>query len=325
MRLLNIKTLKLEWFHSADVALRYAILSHRWEDEEVLFEDVEVRPEAQKLKSLQMKLEETERRLNALNRKIEGGTWTDLCSATLDTSGLANTELGDQISSTSSKPEHLASVRESQEVKPKAWAKVLRCCKVTEQLGMSYVWIDSCCIDKTSSSELSESINSMFAWYRRASICIAYLSDVTQTWGKKGPLGGRLEDSVWFRRGWTLQELIAPKDIWFYKADWAFLGLRSELVKELHEITSIEEEILHWNSLDKLYSFSVAARMSCKFSTIQNYFPGLAKEDTTGSLPRAGPAPQPFLCNVWLEATFWVLKGLQGDKRHGQRTEHTHF
>jgi len=122
-------------------------------------------------------------------------------------------------------------------------------------------------IDKTSSSELSESINSMFAWYRSASLCIAYLSDVTQAWGKKGPLEGRPQNSVWFSRGWTLQELIAPREIWFYKGDWTCLGVRSELVNELHEITRIEEEILQWNGLEKLHSFSVAARMSYKFSS----------------------------------------------------------
>lgn len=272
MRLLNIKTLKLEWFHSADVAPSYAILSHRWEDEEVLFEDVEERLQAQKLRILQMKLEETERRLDTFYRKIEGGTQTNDCSGTMDLSGFANTEFRDQISSTPSTPEQLAHVRESQEVKPKAWAKVLGCCKVAEQLGISYVWIDTCCIDKTSSSELSESINSMFAWYQSASLCIAYLSDVTQAWDNKGPLEGRPQNSVWFSRGWTLQELIAPKDIWFYKGDWTFLGNRSELVNELHEITRIKEDILQWNGLEKLHSFSVAARMSCKFSVLQTYY-----------------------------------------------------
>ena len=93
MRLLNIKTLKLEWFHSADVAPSYAILSHRWEDEEVLFEDVEERPEAQKLRSLQMKLEETERRLDAFYRKIEGGTQTNAYSGTTDHQATLNSEI----------------------------------------------------------------------------------------------------------------------------------------------------------------------------------------------------------------------------------------
>jgi hypothetical protein len=144
MRLLNIKTLKLEWFHSADVAPSYAILSHRWGDEEVLFEDVEEKPEAQKLRSLQRKLGETERRLDALPRKIEGKSQTDALSNALSVRpGSANTE-----SSVQSSPDTVAHVHESQAAKPDGWAKVLAFCKIAEQFGTSYVWIDTCCIDK---------------------------------------------------------------------------------------------------------------------------------------------------------------------------------
>jgi hypothetical protein len=258
MRLLNIKTLKLEWFHNAEVAPSYAILSHRWEDEEVLFEDVEEKPGAQDLRNLQGKLEETERRLDALYRRIEGGTQTSTRpSATSDPSSSATA-----VSSVDS-PKPLAHVHESQATKPKGWAKVLGCCKIADQFGISYLWIDTCCIDKNSSAELSESLNSMFGWYRYATLCIAYLSDVTQSWGDN-PTGGHPRQSCWFGRGWTLQELIAPKDILFYKADWTILGIRSELVDELHEITGIENIILQQNGLEKLHWLSVAARMACK-------------------------------------------------------------
>lgn len=238
MRLLNIKTLKLEWFHNADAAPSYAILSHRWEDEEVLFEDVEERLEAQKLRRLQTKLEETEQRLDALTRKIEELSQPNHSSYTpevsnlrisrpldvsrgpakeaqgvneLEASGSTMHELRDQTTSKPTAREKPLHVLESQQRKPKGWAKVLGCCKIAEQVGISYIWIDTCCIDKSSSSELSESINSMFAWYRRASLCIAYLSDATQAWGSLRR--GSPRESVWFTRGWTLQELIAPKDI----------------------------------------------------------------------------------------------------------------
>lgn len=76
-------------------------------------------------------------------------------------------------------------------------------------------WIDTCCIDKTSSAELSEAINSMFAWYRNAQVCYAYLSDTS---AKDGPLAGRdssFRKSAWFKRGWTLQELLAPLTLSF--------------------------------------------------------------------------------------------------------------
>lgn len=270
MRLLNIKTLKLEWFHNADVAPSYAILSHRWEDEEVLFEDVEEKPETRKLRSLQRKLEETERRLDALSRKIEGQSQTDVLSDPLSVRPVsANTE-----SSVQRSPDTVAHVHESQAAKPDGWAKVLAFCKIAEQFGISYVWIDTCCIDKNSSTELSESLNSMFAWYRCATLCIAYLSDVSTDWGNKDSYRGlsrrhpkyrgHPRKSVWFNRGWTLQELIAPKDVWFYKRNWTFLGIRSELIDELHEITGVQKEILQRNGLEHLHTLSVAARMSCK-------------------------------------------------------------
>jgi hypothetical protein len=240
----------------------------------VLFEDVEERPEAQELRRLQRKLDETERRLDALYRKFEGKAQTDALSSTLSIpSGSANTEPSMQRSSNTVKSETVAHVHESQAVKPKGWAKVLAFCKIVEQFGISYAWIDTCCIDKNSSAELSESLNSMFAWYRCATLCIAYLSDVTLTWGDHDPDKGQPRrssysahprKSVWFSRGWTLQELIAPKDIWFYKRDWTLLGVRSELVDELHEITGIQKQIFQRNGLERLHRLSVAARMSCK-------------------------------------------------------------
>jgi len=77
------------------------------------------------------------------------------------------------------------------------------CCRVSRREGYSYTWIDTCCIDKSSSSELLEAITSMFQWYERAQVCYAYLEDV-------GKQHTALKNSRWFRRGWTLQELLAP-------------------------------------------------------------------------------------------------------------------
>ncbi|KAH8779697.1 hypothetical protein F5882DRAFT_147071, partial [Hyaloscypha sp. PMI_1271] len=216
------------------------------------------------------KLEETERRLDALSRKIEGKSQTDPLSDPLSVGpGSANTESSVQRSPDTVKSATVSHVHESQAAKPKGWAKVLAFCKIAEQFGISYVWIDTCCIDKNSSTELSESLNSMFAWYRCATLCIAYLSDVKKNrWHGNSSRGfpfsfGRYpRNSDWFKRGWTLQELIAPKDVWFYKQDWAFLGIRSELVDELHEITGVQKEILQKNGLEHLHTLSVAARMS---------------------------------------------------------------
>jgi hypothetical protein len=110
----------------------------------LLFEDVEEKPEAQKLQSLQRKLGETERRLDALSRKIEGKSQTDALSDALSIRpSSANTK-----SSIQSSPDTVAHVHKSQAAKPDGWAKVLAFCKIAEQFGISYVWIDTCCIDK---------------------------------------------------------------------------------------------------------------------------------------------------------------------------------
>ncbi|TBU44568.1 hypothetical protein BD309DRAFT_812458, partial [Dichomitus squalens] len=84
--------------------------------------------------------------------------------------------------------------------------------------GYDYGWVDSCCIEKTSSAELSEAINSMFVWYSKADACYAYLSDVnsaSSNWEQE------FRDSRWHRRGWTLQELIAPRAVEFLFNDWS--------------------------------------------------------------------------------------------------------
>lgn len=84
--------------------------------------------------------------------------------------------------------------------------------------GLEFVWCDTCCTDKSSSAELSESINSMFKWYQNAEICYAHLSDVYT--GEPGFFERQFGKSRWFQRGWTLQELIAPKPVRFYGNDW---------------------------------------------------------------------------------------------------------
>jgi hypothetical protein len=81
------------------------------------------------------------------------------------------------------------------------YRKLEACCKVALENGYEYVWCDTCCIDKSSSAELSEAINSMYEHYAKSGLCIAYLDDV-----EDGPLNGStFARAVWFSRGWTLQ------------------------------------------------------------------------------------------------------------------------
>ncbi|KAK4233234.1 heterokaryon incompatibility protein-domain-containing protein [Achaetomium macrosporum] len=139
-------------------------------------------------------------------------------------------------------------------------AKVLGACAKARSRGYRYIWIDTCCIDKSSSAELSEAINSMFEWYRTSQVCYAYLSDITH--GDET----MLDKSRWFTRGWTLQELIAPCEVLFCSRDWKTLGNRRDLAAQLSDITGIHGAILRrdpgMNVNRLLAETSVAARMS---------------------------------------------------------------
>lgn len=145
-----------------------------------------------------------------------------------------------------------------------AYAKVQAACQQAANDGYEYIWIDNCCIDKSSSAELSEAINSMYLWYAEAGICYAYLADVDAL-GLNPQLQSMefrycLSRSRWFTRGWTLQELLAPREMVFFSKDWTVIGTKSELRTVLSDVTGIDESILERPS--KLYSASIAKRMS---------------------------------------------------------------
>ena len=104
------------------------------------------------------------------------------------------------------------------------YVKIGRCCDVAQSNGLAWLWVDTACIDKSSSSDLSESINSMFYWYEKAAECYAYLADVTAA--DPDEMMEQFRQSEWFTRGWTLQELIAPRKVVFFSASWAVIGLK---------------------------------------------------------------------------------------------------
>ncbi|KAI5990195.1 hypothetical protein EDD15DRAFT_2578784, partial [Pisolithus albus] len=117
-------------------------------------------------------------------------------------------------------------------------------CILALQHHFQWAWSDTCCIDKSSSAELQEAIGSMFTWYHQSSLTIVYLPDVFDV--------GSLVGSVWFTRGWTLQELLAPRAILFYMHDWSLYMKSSStnhktapgLLNELHDATGMTKEHL---------------------------------------------------------------------------------
>jgi hypothetical protein len=80
------------------------------------------------------------------------------------------------------------------------YEKVRRCCEKADADGFEYCWVDTCCIDKTSSAELSEAINSMYKWYRVADVCYVYLADVPPNLAKEAA-SQAFRKSRWFTRG----------------------------------------------------------------------------------------------------------------------------
>jgi hypothetical protein len=133
------------------------------------------------------------------------------------------------------------------------------CCRQTLQDGFRYAWIDTCCIPRSNPTELSEAINSMFRWYKKAAICYAYLADVPVGVDCSDP-NSKFFTSRWFRRGWTLQELLAPETVRFYDEAWNFLGTKEDMSVAIENITGIPRPVLQgWESLE---TQSVAQQMS---------------------------------------------------------------
>jgi hypothetical protein len=145
------------------------------------------------------------------------------------------------------------------------YAKIRFCVDRAAEDGLDYSWVDTCSINKSTNDELSTAINSMFRWYQRATKCYVYLSDVR--------LPGEVIDaqafritwvetfrrSRWFTRGWTLQELLAPRTLEFFSKEGRLLGDRISLEQDIHEVTKIPIAVLRGQSLSEI---SIEERMS---------------------------------------------------------------
>ncbi|KAI1743105.1 HET-domain-containing protein [Xylaria scruposa] len=129
--------------------------------------------------------------------------------------------------------------------------KICRAAETARNLGIKWIWIDSCCINRANAIEQTESINSMLRWYSDAKLCITYLNDVQKYESYGDALGPKCFDSlerdgpsIWFSRGWTLQELLSPQDMRFYDKDWNFIGTKVTLARVLEEITGVDRRYL---------------------------------------------------------------------------------
>lgn len=164
------------------------------------------------------------------------------------------------------------------------YRKIRKLCELAKDLlspsiSLEWAWIDTCCIDKRSSAELTEAINSMFKWYKNAHVCFVFLPDVHHLSDEstESPLGADVNGvpfshddflgSRWFTRGWTLQELLAPNTVLFFNTAFEILGSKSQLAtfRELERIiakaSGIDEIAMSAFALDTV-DFCIAQKMS---------------------------------------------------------------
>lgn len=133
------------------------------------------------------------------------------------------------------------------------YTKIVNLCRLAKLHGCQWAWIDTCCIDKRSSAELTEAINSMFAWYQKAHVCFAFLRDVPAR---------KFEHSEWWHRGWTLQELIAPQQVSFSDCNWKRIGDKraGQMATLISRVSDIPRSVIA--NGETRFEYSVAQRMS---------------------------------------------------------------
>jgi hypothetical protein len=145
--------------------------------------------------------------------------------------------------------------------KKPGYEKLLFCCKQAKHDNLNYFWVDTCCIDKSDSYDYATAINSMFRWYQNATRCYVYLPDVS-VYAQNGlahvDWQSAFCNSRWFTRGWTLQELLAPKVVEFYSRDSVLLGDKVTLQDMISKVTNIDVKAL---SERQLSEFSIEERL----------------------------------------------------------------
>ena len=266
MRLLD--TLTGQFVEKDPRTTTYAILSHTWDQIEQTYQDVRIIQESYggdgRLRSLTGRVHRMMRSSSHSRRNLQPqspGSDEDDDTTPLEPA----TAPGPVKACQSSVDRHRLRRALAEPSAASIWydsrlsRKVRDACAFARRHGHRYLWIDSCCIDKTSSSELSESINSMFQWYAGAAVCYTFLADVPSEESPDAD-GSRFRRSRWFTRGWTLQELVAPSELLFLSSDWEIIGSKRQLAGLIEAISNVDREaLLREKPLNK---FSVAQRLS---------------------------------------------------------------
>ncbi|KAF5366032.1 hypothetical protein D9758_006731 [Tetrapyrgos nigripes] len=155
--------------------------------------------------------------------------------------------------------------RKKQLENTKGYRKIWNACQLAQSHSFEYVWVDTCCINKESSAELSEAINSMYKYYHGSQVCYVYLLDVKRTVDPRSDQEKSLRRSRWFTRGWTLQELLAPTGLVFLDEEWVDMGTKCSLQDVVTAVTGIPYQALIQNDFR---TFSTATKMSWAASRV---------------------------------------------------------
>jgi Heterokaryon incompatibility protein (HET) len=198
------------------------------------------------------------------------------------------------------------------------YKKIQFCAEQAARDGLQHFWVDTCCINKSDYTELSEAINSMFRWYRDANKCYVYLSNVsTLGFDASDPLfqsawESAFRESRWFTRGWTLQELIAPASVEFFSSEGQRLGDKKSLELLIHEIIGIPVEVLQGSPL---VQFTIDERLlwAAKRTTKR-------KEDEAYCLFGIFDIQMPLIYGEGRENAFIRLRGKIDKRSKGKKT-----
>ena len=151
----------------------------------------------------------------------------------------------------------------------RGWLKILKACKIAAGRNIHWLWVDACCIDKRNTAEVAKSINSMYKWYQNAKECYAFLPDV-RVGRSHADFAQQFRDSVWFTRGWTLQELLVPPEVQFFNSTFQYLGRkRNGLDDHISAATGIGLEYLQDSSMIRQASVAERMRWASKRETTE--------------------------------------------------------
>jgi hypothetical protein len=250
MRLIDVNTLELRSFSDNDIP-DYAILSHTWGPDEVSYQELVW---INRIKALSSSFNEP-----SLSSSTASLSSQDEQSSLV----LAGMEM--LLRANWSPDTTSGAMTEENFLERPGYSKIVKAAKEAQDLKLNWIWIDTCCIDKTSSSELQESINSMYRWYWNAKVCLIYLSDIARpTKSDTNTVSefarAAFKSCRWTKRGWTLQELVASCFCRFYYQDWRFMGEKIEFLEELADATGIPISVL--DERRSVQEVSVAERMS---------------------------------------------------------------